>query len=88
MIFVETPANPTNHLVDLEAYAALARQYAIAKKPRCNSRLAIMRRLRLPRRVGGKVVPRHISTVQTARSIARRSLARIASMSYATLNSR
>ena len=33
MIFVETPANPTNHLVDLEACAALARQYATADKP-------------------------------------------------------
>ena len=35
MIFVETPANPTNHLVDLEACAALARQYATADKPVC-----------------------------------------------------
>jgi methionine-gamma-lyase len=33
MIFVETPANPTNHLVDLEACAALARQYSTPEKP-------------------------------------------------------
>ncbi|WP_139920550.1 cystathionine gamma-synthase family protein [Hymenobacter sp. DG01] len=33
MIFVETPANPTNHLVDLEACAALARQYSTLEKP-------------------------------------------------------
>ncbi|TGE23720.1 cystathionine gamma-synthase family protein [Hymenobacter aquaticus] len=33
MIFVETPANPTNHLVDLEACAALARRYGSAEKP-------------------------------------------------------
>ena len=33
MIFVETPANPTNHLVDLEACAALARRYATADRP-------------------------------------------------------
>ena len=95
MIFVGTPASPTNHLVDLEACAALTRQYATAEKPvvagaslaQRNSCLAIMGRLRLPCRAGGKMVPRHISTVQTARSIARRSLARIAGMSYTTLNS-
>jgi len=33
MIFVETPANPTNHLVDLEACAALARQHGSAENP-------------------------------------------------------
>ena len=33
MIFVETPANPTNHLVDLDACAALARQHGTADKP-------------------------------------------------------
>ncbi|AII53217.1 cystathionine gamma-synthase family protein [Hymenobacter sp. APR13] len=33
MLFVETPANPTNHLVDLEACAALARRHSTAEKP-------------------------------------------------------
>ncbi|MDO7876165.1 cystathionine gamma-synthase family protein [Hymenobacter sp. ASUV-10] len=33
MIFVETPANPTNHLVDLEACAALARQHGSEENP-------------------------------------------------------
>ena len=33
MVFVETPANPTNHLVDLEACAALARRHGTADKP-------------------------------------------------------
>ncbi len=33
LIFVETPANPTNHLVDLEACAALARAHATPDKP-------------------------------------------------------
>ncbi|MFD2785541.1 cystathionine gamma-synthase family protein [Hymenobacter rubripertinctus] len=33
MIYVETPANPTNHLIDLDACAALARQYATPDKP-------------------------------------------------------
>ncbi len=33
MVFVETPANPTNHLVDLEACAALARQHGTPEKP-------------------------------------------------------
>ncbi len=33
MIFVETPANPTNHLVDLDACAALARQHSTPEKP-------------------------------------------------------
>ncbi|GAB3744900.1 cystathionine gamma-synthase family protein [Hymenobacter agri] len=33
MIFVETPANPTNHLVDLEACAALAARFGTADKP-------------------------------------------------------
>ena len=33
LVFVETPANPTNHLVDLEACAALARQYSSEEKP-------------------------------------------------------
>lgn len=33
LIFVETPANPTNHLVDLEACATLARQYSTPEKP-------------------------------------------------------
>ncbi|GAB3864085.1 cystathionine gamma-synthase family protein [Hymenobacter segetis] len=33
MIFVETPANPTNHLIDLEACGALARKYSTADKP-------------------------------------------------------
>jgi methionine-gamma-lyase len=33
MIFVETPANPTNHLVDLEACAALARQHGTPERP-------------------------------------------------------
>lgn len=28
MIFIETPANPTNHLVDIEACAALAKKYS------------------------------------------------------------
>ena len=32
MVFTETPANPTNHLIDLEACAALARQYSTAEK--------------------------------------------------------
>ncbi|MET4108180.1 cystathionine gamma-synthase family protein [Hymenobacter sp. UYP22] len=33
MVFVETPANPTNHLVDLEACAALARRHSTPEKP-------------------------------------------------------
>ena len=33
MIFVETPANPTNHLVDLDACAALARQHGTPERP-------------------------------------------------------
>ena len=33
MVFVETPANPTNHLVDLEACAALAARHSTADKP-------------------------------------------------------
>ncbi|NDK57260.1 cystathionine gamma-synthase family protein [Pontibacter fetidus] len=32
MIYIETPANPTNHLVDIEACAALARKYSTADK--------------------------------------------------------
>ncbi|WP_019948645.1 cystathionine gamma-synthase family protein [Hymenobacter aerophilus] len=33
MVYVETPANPTNHLIDLEACAALVRQYSTPDKP-------------------------------------------------------
>lgn len=33
MVFVETPANPTNHLVDLEACAALAARYGRPERP-------------------------------------------------------
>lgn len=33
MVFVETPANPTIHLIDLEAYTSLAHQYSTPEKP-------------------------------------------------------
>ncbi|SET54769.1 cystathionine gamma-synthase family protein [Hymenobacter actinosclerus] len=33
MVYVETPANPTNHLIDLDACSALARQYSTPDKP-------------------------------------------------------